>query len=314
MLEHLKYLIQVSKRKHLKDCFDVITILYKHNNTNNIVTEYIYDRIKYLSSTTNLQYFIWNKGGKIPKIPNINNNNNKNNGDYYDYYDYNDNNKNNINQKEIWSSINYPTDCELLMSLFCKYMDDAMCPAIKFSEKHFFQISLYDIKNIEKLLYKKFKDIAIICVNDRINTIRRGITDNNKDKYHDIASSDSLPYYFIAFNKQKFENIIKKFTQQNVNENNNNNLNISSYIKKPKTFLNTNYDDDYYNNNSNNRNKYNKYNNKNNVGTWYPQPGKNNLFHVISLFALFIHRCCKDKLTEISLKDQGCTLLDPILR
>jgi len=73
-------------------------------------------------------------------------------------------------------------------------------------------------------------------------------------------------------------------------------------------------DDDYYHDPSKDRKKKNKKGHKDTVGTWFPQPGKNNLLHTITLFAVFIHRCCNDKLAGIGLKDQGCTLLQPILR
>merc|ERR1712113_1038023 len=112
-------------------------------------------------------------------------------------------------------------------------MDDAMCPAVKFSEKHYIEISLHDIKKIDKL-YKKFKDVAIICVSDTKYSQKNNNYNSNfygrsqrqfNDEYKDITSQDSLPYYFIAYNKQKFDKIINKLDKK------------PSGIKKPKHFL-----------------------------------------------------------------------------
>merc|ERR1712154_654699 len=232
---------------------------------------------------------------------------------------------------KTWQQHIFPNDARLLMALFCRYMDDAMCPAIKFSEKHYFEITVKDIKKIDKL-YNNFKDVAIICVSDMKylpNMMYRNNMNNfNDPKNADITAQDSLPYFFIAFNKKKFEKNIKSQTK-------------SSLVQKPRHFLysawnqGVNIANNSFNNYFNPKNEgsddeegggannpYNKYRNKQNkkkhkkdlVGTWFPEPGKNNLFHAITLFALFLHRCCNDKLTDISLKDQGCNLLEPILR
>merc|ERR1712228_929082 len=192
----------IQKRKHLKDCIDFICLNYKPFNENQKVTEYVYNRIKQLSSTNNLTLYNWNKG-----------------------------------DSKIWQqqrAINsLPNDAHLLMTLFCRYMDDAMCPAVKFSEKHYIEISLHDIKKIDKL-YKKFKDVAIICVSDTKYSRKNNNYNNNfygnsqrqfNDEYKDITSQDSLPYYFIAYNKQKFDKIINKLEKK------------PSGIKKPKHFL-----------------------------------------------------------------------------
>eukprot|EP01084_Bolivina_argentea_P164855 286540_1 len=164
----------IQKRKHLKDCIDFICINYRNysGGYNNLgdVSEYVYQRISELSSTNNLQLYKWNAGNTQ------------------------------------WRHGIFPSDSHLLMTLFCRYMDDAMCPAIKFSEKHYIQISYRDIKKIDKL-YKKFKDIAIICVSDMKTTSNyKNNSQNFKSKYNnndekDIMDQDSLPYFFIAFNK-----------------------------------------------------------------------------------------------------------------
>merc|ERR1712154_615743 len=275
----------------------------------NKVTEYIYMRIQQLSSTNNLTLYHWNKG-----------------------------------DDKTWKQYIFPNDAHLLMTLFCRYMDDAMCPAIKFSEKHYFEITLKDIKKIDKL-YKKFKDIAIICVSDMKylpNMMNRNTLNNFNDPHNgDITAQDSLPYFFIAFNKKKFEKKIKSISSSSAQQK-------SSLVQKPRHFLysawnqGVNIADNSFNNyldrkNEGNEeiksdfsedeeggvnNQYNKYRSKQNkkkhkkerVGTWFPEPGKNNLLHTITLFALFLHRCCNDKLTDIGLKDQGCNLLEPILR
>mmetsp|Transcript_43807 Transcript_43807/g.39025 ORF Transcript_43807/g.39025 Transcript_43807/m.39025 type:complete len:954 (-) Transcript_43807:179-3040(-) len=296
----------IQKRQVLKGHIDFVTSNYRAFNNDKKVTEYVYNRIKQLSSTNNLTLFNWNRGG-------------------------------NDNQTQ-WQSMYYPTDAHLIMSLFCRYMDDAMCPAVKFSEKHYFQISRNEIKKIHTL-YKKFKDIAIICVYD-INT---------KEDNDDLTAKDSLPYYFIAYNKDKFGKIIKSMSGAN------NKQNKSTLIRKPQHFITStwntindsfnnyigttngnkeddmkndlsgdedNYEDNYYhdpvrgdrNRRNNRRNKSKSGQHLDSVGTWFPQPGKNNLLHTITLFAVFLHRCCDDKLTGIALKDQGCTLLQPILR
>lgn len=51
---------------------------------------------------------------------------------------------------------------------------------------------------------------------------------------------------------------------------------------------------------------------KETVSAWFPEPGNNNVFHTVALFALFVQKCCGGKLAGISLKDQRCTLLDAI--
>ena len=336
----------IQKTGVLKECIDFVCSNYTYNQKQNVV-QYVYKRINTLSTSNNLQSFKWNKG-----------------------------------DEQLWRELLYPNDAHLIMTLFCRYMDDVMCPAIKFSEKHYIQISEKDLKNINKCLYKKFKDIAIICVYDSRQNINKnqnqnnnnynnnfGINNNynnnNNNNNKDISSKDSLPYYFIAYNKKKFEKIIddkfngrinrsfakiqkprhflnsawngindsfnnyfnnNKGNNNNTNNNNNNNNNNLRGIIEEKNDLSDDDYNDYYHNpggniniDNNGRRRINKYNNKqkrrdDDVGTWFPQPGKNNLLHTITLFALFLHKCCNDKLAGIALKDQGCTLLQPILR
>ena len=303
----------VQKRKALKECFDFIVHNFRRYNENQQVTEYVYDRIKALSATNNLSHYKWNKG-----------------------------------DEHKWQQTVLPNDAHLIMTLFCRYMDDAMCPAVKFSEKHFFQISSKEIKKIHKL-YKKMTDVAIICVSDMrymqsMNNMMSNSGSSSNSHFYgsssssgsskssgddgDLAAFDSLPYFFIAFDKAKFEKKMKNGFGQR-----------QSLLKKPRHFLNSawnsgaNLVNDSFNNyfgskqkqqNQNNQRDSDKENDfgqrhgkktKNDlVGTWFPEPGKNNLLHTVTLFALFIHRCCDGKLTDIGLKDQGCTLLEPILR
>eukprot|EP00483_Globobulimina_turgida_P007568 UN07583 len=195
----------VQKRKHLKECIDFICLNYKQYNETSDVTEYVYNRLSTLSSTNNLSLYHWNGGDDIR-----------------------------------WRQSIFPADAHLLMTLFCRYMDDAMCPAIKFSEKHYIQISYYDIKKIDKL-YKQFKDIAIICVCDtksnqhshskyhkNMSQSRMYQSVQFNDEYKDIMDQDSLPYFFIAFNKKKFAKKIKHFGEFKHKQSN---------IQKPKHFL-----------------------------------------------------------------------------
>eukprot|EP01084_Bolivina_argentea_P116760 207403_1 len=226
----------IQKRKHLCDCIQFMTRNYNECNAK----EYVHRRIATLSSTNNLTLYQWNGGSKQYRFG------------------------------------AYPTDAEVVMTLFCRYMDDVMCPAIKFSQKHYIQISSADINKTHKL-YKKFKDIAIICVNDNTQKVKK---------------NGSLPYFFIAYNRKKFEH-------------------KSSLIRKPRHFLGNNQSMDEQKE-LEALPKGHHY--KHDVGTWFPQPGKMNLIHTITLFALFIHRHSNDKLTGIALKDQGCTLLQPLVR
>merc|ERR1712154_355007 len=205
-------------------------------------------------------------------------------------------------------------------------------------------------------MYKKLTDVAIICVSDMRYLQNMNVQSNNNNNYggsygsskstmdhseKDLSAKDSLPYFFIAYDKAKFEHKIKAFLS------NSGGANGSGFaaggqrilLQKPRHFLNSawnsganmvndsfqNYfgkqrqmgggdgrDSDKENNDYHKRSS--KSGKKELVGTWFPEPGKNNLLHTITLFALFIHRCCDDKLTDIGLQDQGCTLLEPILR
>jgi len=333
----------VQKTKHLKECMDFMVEPFKGFNDDLSVTQYVSKRIQQLSCGSHLMYN-WNKG-----------------------------------EEKTWQHFMYPSDAQIFMSLFCKYMDDAMCPAIKFSEKHYIEISVNEMDKIEKLLYKQFKDIAIICVSEikrssqrmrsklnrdeEANANRQHLKphgynlmekeQNQTDSYSDITAQDSLPYYFIAYNKQKFDKVIKqRFYDTLIPKPKHSlwNTGIPSMINdslhglgnyfngashrnastKPeeKTDLSEDDDDDeyfhhgamhskrrrngYYGGKNKKRSKHGDENE--NVGTWYPQPGKNNLFHAVTLFALFLHKCCNDKLADIALKDQGCTLLHNIFK
>ncbi len=301
----------IQKRKHLRTCLAFVVRNHSWANTNNEVTEYALQRMQTLSNANNLRLYKWNMGGTAY-------NNLKNGG-------------------------KYPCDAQLLMAVFCRYMDDALCPAIKFSEKHFIQIE--GVSGMKKMdnLYKQFKDIAIICVTSN-NANKNGNNNNFGNNFgNDLTEKDSLPYFFIAFNKKKFEKQMRHFS--NIN---------SASIQKPKHFLYNAWNNgivnglndslnQYWNSqnsqNSQNQNRANQnelkdeesdeglgqqrsshthththHRRKGSVGTWFPQPGKDNLIHCITLFALFIHRYCHGRLANIALKDQGCTLLQPILK
>jgi len=306
----------VQKRKAIKECIDFIVENFKPFNENQKVTEYVYSRIKTLSATNNLSHYKWNAG-----------------------------------DESKWQPTVLPNDAHLIMTLFCRYMDDAMCPAVKFSEKHFMYIQIKEIKKIHKL-HKKISDVAIICVSDmrylqNMNAQSNNFgasygnkSNNDRNAEKDLSASDSLPYFFIAYDKQKFEDKMNAFMSQSGGANGSGFASQKSLLQKPRHFLNSAWNSganmvndsfhNYFGGNANGKqqsqrggegresdkeNEYRKRNGKKElVGTWFPEPGKNNLLHTITLFALFIHRCCDDKLTDIGLQDQGCTLLEPILR
>eukprot|EP00485_Elphidium_margaritaceum_P004455 CAMPEP_0202699290 /NCGR_PEP_ID=MMETSP1385-20130828/12507_1 /ASSEMBLY_ACC=CAM_ASM_000861 /TAXON_ID=933848 /ORGANISM="Elphidium margaritaceum" /LENGTH=975 /DNA_ID=CAMNT_0049356189 /DNA_START=42 /DNA_END=2969 /DNA_ORIENTATION=- len=307
----------VQKRKHLKECVEFVIEPYKalhqprhhphhqahrsDNQTSFAVTDYVYTRMQTLASSNNLNLYAWNQGAA-----------------------------------KLFVAQKFPNDADLVMTLFCKYMDDAMCPAIQFSQRHYLEVTLADMHRVDRL-HKRFKDVAIVCVSDAINLRQTGIPSSSSSKHDDpynrmqqqqhkeddITAHDSLPYFFIAYNKKKFESVIQSLAASAASGGSGS----SGGIQKPKHFLQNAWDyfgpkkeekselsDDDYVNAYQGHKKHHHRKHSDAVGTWYPQPGKNNLLHTITLFALFLHKCCNDKLADIALKDQGCTLLEPLFK
>ena len=102
------------------------------------------------------------------------------------------------------------------MALFCRYMDDALCPAIKFSQRHFIEVAVDDMDKLHRLEHK-VQDVAI-CAVSRHEAMRKKVKSKESlfGRAHgtgrsagvgvggdavdgpDLASRDSLPYYFVV--------------------------------------------------------------------------------------------------------------------
>jgi len=297
----------VQRTEHIVECMAFVTNHFERMNDGQRVSEYCFERIEQLQSTRSLTLYRWN-GGDADK----------------------------------WQPMGYPVDAELMMALFLKYMDDALCPAIRFSTGHFVEIAVPDLAKMHRL-EERVKDVAICCVSVH-QTMRkqmkskkqplqnrRGQDGSNKK---DVAAKDSLPYYFVAWNREKYAAKMEQLLKGKRGGGG------SSLIKRPKAFLAQSWstgmkavnalndsfehylrdskgagddDDDEEQWGANQQNKWKKRRNakhKETVSAWYPEPGNNNVFHTVTLFALFLQKCCDGKLNGISLRDQRCTLLD----
>merc|ERR1719376_6450 len=149
-----------------------------------------------------------------------------------------------------WQPMGLPTDSELLMSLFCRYMDDALCPAIKFSERHFIEIAASDMAKLNRIEdIKRVQDVAICCVSAHKAMQKKpkekkasfgersygdGAFSAANDAYKkEQAAKDSLPYYFVVWNRKKYGAKVEQMTKtQNTSKSA-----MFGGIKKPKAFL-----------------------------------------------------------------------------
>ena len=130
-------------------------------------------------------------------------------------------------------------------------------------------------------------------------------------------NSDGLPYYFIVYDEHKYSKKISEYLKRN-KENINGRTNK---LQKPKHYLDNNndlnsFENDYYGKKQRRKEEIEKERkrqmNENyitKVSAWYPQPGKDNVFHCLVLFSYFLDKFCDEKLINISLKDQNCDLL-----
>ena len=169
---------------------------------------------------------------------------------------------------------------------------------------------------------------------------RRQLLQSNTNNNFDDTTGD-LPYYFIIYDKEKFDESIKDFIQTN-QENIANNRNLNG-IRKPKAYLSSkggkhdrrrnksdSFEDDYYgkkkrkydsvrrrnasSNSSSNGNIPARKDYVSKVSAWYPIPGKDNVFHCLVLLAFFLQRFNNSELRGVKLKDRNCDLLTPLQR
>jgi len=271
----------VQRTEHIADC---VQFAVRHCAEKEQAAEYLLDRLRTLQTARSLAAYQWNAGAKGWRL-------------------------------------GLPADCQLTMALFCRYLDDALCPAIKFSDRHFVETAP-PIK-LRKLA-EKVPDVAICAVTDQ-----------------GAAGSDhNVPYFFVVWNRRKYGAKVDALTAQ---QRPSSRSSLFGAIKKPKAFLAQSWstglnaaqslndsferylsdgkssgqkkdvtvqsgddDDDQWNPQRKRKGA------KEAVEAWYAEPGSNNVFHTLSLFALFVQKCCDGKLGGISLRDQRCTLLDAI--
>jgi len=217
-------------------------------------------------------------------------------------------------------------------------MDDALCPAIKFSERHFVEISAKNMDELEVIKdVQRVKDVAICCVSahkikdKKLKDKKRLFSDQRKEEVVG-ASNDNLPYYFVVWNRKKYGTKMEQMMKaQRGRGGATSRSAMFGAIKKPKAFLAQSWSsgvkapndsfDHYMGNNKGDddeeeqwRKPKNQKSNRSggNVEAWFAEPGTNNVFHAVTLFALFIQKCCDGKLGGISLRDQRCNLLEAI--
>ena len=101
-----------------------------------------------------------------------------------------------IYRDKKWRADILPCDCEILMGIFCEYMDTVFCPAFRFSEKNFIECKLYQMENL-KALGKYFKDIAIVQVIDEIHESRHNKNIHySRKNINKISDCDSTTQQF----------------------------------------------------------------------------------------------------------------------
>jgi len=292
----------VQRTEHIAECIGFVVRHFERRAEGQEAAEYCLDRMESLQSTNSLALFKWNGCGH---------------GD-----------------DAKWQSQGLPVDAEVLMRLFCRYMDDALCPAIKFSERHLVEIAAEDIGKLHRL-EDRVQDVAVCCVS-RQKAVRKkakeaafgdrdGASGSRRSRNafdSENVAKDSMPYFFVVWNRQKYGAKMDELLKARPGG--------GGGIKKPKAFLAeswssgikavndsfSNYlkddDDDQFAAGRQWSKRRSGKAAKETVSGWFPEPGNNNVFHTVALFALFVQKCCDGKLAGISLRDQRCSLLDAI--
>lgn len=223
----------------------------------------------------------------------------------------------------------FPKDCHLIFYLFCNFMDDCFCQTSDFIKKHTINIVMDDVRNIfgsveemKRLVMEnmtnKFDEIAIVCI-------------------HKNISNGIFPYFFVIFDDRKFNGNIMSSTDDDNGVNDNMFGNVykpmgNSYYspcrgqRKARHFsagcvqnetssvFQTFAENENFSSMANGMNMFSNMNDitVDNIQIWFAQPGKDNVFHALCLFALFVKRYGSGKLDGLELRSQGCTLLQPI--